>query len=239
VGDEAIEEVTIPAPPAPQGADGSRAPTELLATLELAAGAPLAAGRTVRLAAFTMAVAAHAAMLYVLAREPEDAMVGGQGRVLDAISVTIVDSAVLESLDRNRLLTVAPAGAGAVAANDGASDAAATEKKREQRTEDVKETQQNEERKQKKPLVEPVRAEAILKAVPPLKEPPPEPNTMRETDGGAVAQGDAPAIAVPRGAAAASPGAVREYGNHVRQALGKTRPKKGLAHERGTVKSNS
>jgi len=236
VRDFAIHEVTLPAAAAPPVAEGARAPAQPrapLVVLARAAGAPTRAGRALRGAALVLAVAAHAGLIYALAREPEDWKAGGQGRVLDAISVTIVSSAVLESLDRSSALPVAPASAGAVEADDGASDAPAAEKKRERKSEDAKAAQHDEERKAKRPIPEPVRAEAVIEAAPAKSEPPPAPESPREAAGGMVALGDAPASAMPSGPAAASPGAVQEYGNNVRQALGKTRPKEGVAREPG------
>jgi TonB family protein len=235
VPDLAIEEATQPTPSAQPAAQVGRAaggPVEphaaVLAVLERASGAPAGASWAVRLVAFTLAVAAHAGLLYMLAREPEDAMAGGQGRVLDASSVTVVASTVLESLDPNRTLPVAPAAAAAVEANEGASEAAAAEKQRARKTEEAK-TRHEEEHAEQKPPPEPARAEAVIEAASARKQPPAEPEAAGKAKGGAVALGDAAAGVRPSGVAAASPGAVREYGNHVRQALGRTRPRKGVA----------
>ena len=50
-----------------------------------------------RAAALLVAVVAHLVVLYTLMRAPDDPLAGGGGQQIDAISVTIVSSKVLEA----------------------------------------------------------------------------------------------------------------------------------------------
>lgn len=166
-----------------------------------------------RAGALVLALAAHATLLYALALEPADLMAGGGGQ-LDAISVTIVSSAVLESRDVDRIQPPAPAAAAAVEAHDGGPDSTSAPPQPEQKQERQEEQQQQEP---------PVQAEAIM----PM---PPKTQEQNRTEaaapaGGVPARGDAPKAMKQSGPAAASAGAVREYARYVSQALARTKPK--------------
>jgi protein TonB len=168
-------------------------------------------------ASWSVALCAHGLVLYALMREPADLTAGGGGQQLDAISVTIVSSPVLESRDPDRSKPIAPAAAAPVDTRDGG-----------QESEPVA-TDQNEERKQhqekqKKAEQPTVPAEAIFEQTPRAEN-----QTRKQSNaaplGGESARSDAASETRPSGPAAGSPGAVREYARYVSLALGKAKPK--------------
>lgn len=175
--------------------------------------------------ALVLALAAHGALIYALAREPEDLMAGGGGRLLDTISVTIVSSDVLESRVPDLLQPAAPAAAAPVDVNDGAADGSPAPPLREQK----KETQEEE-----KPPEEPVRTADADIEVPVPMERQRQPDSAAVPSGGEAVRGDSAADTEASGPASASAGAVREYARHVSLALGKTKPKS--AGGTGTVR---
>jgi protein TonB len=187
----------------------------MLAT-PVAIAAAVGPDRLVLALAWGLALAAHAGALYVAAREPADTLAGAGGQQLDAISVTLVSSTVLEARKHEQVPAAAPAAVADVDESDGTPDSTPSLAQREQ-----KDTQ-----KEPKKDEEPVPAtEAIALA-------PPEPERQRRQEsapapaaGGAAVRGDAPAETKASAPAAASPGAVREYARYVSQALGRTRPK--------------
>jgi protein TonB len=183
--------------------------------------ASVSAGKLVRAVALGLALMAHAAVLYVLAREPDEAMAGGGGRQIDAISVTIVSSNVLESREVDRAQPSAPAAADTVEATDGTPDSApatAAEQREEKK-------EKEEPREEKKREEEPVRTTEAIFEVPKEAQPQRKQEAAAPAAGGAAARSDTPAPANASGLAAASAGAVREYARYVSQALSKTRPK--------------
>jgi TonB family protein len=192
----------------------------VVALVPLAASVRLASdhfrqGRWQRLVPLGLAVAAHLAVLYALAQEPPDLMAGGGGHQLDAISVTIVNSNVLESRDAGPD-ALAPATLGAVEVNDGQTQSTPAPQQPEQKKAEVPQEQARDE---------PVTADAttLLPAETPKQE-------RKETSaappaGGNTARGDSADTPVQSAPATASPGAVREYATYVSQALAKAKPK--------------
>ncbi len=163
-----------------------------------------------------LALAAHLAVLYALAQEPFDLMAGGGGHQLDAISVTIVNSNVLELRDTQRLDALAPATLGDVEVNDGQTESTPAPQQPEQKKAEVP---------QEHPRDEPATADAttLLPAETPKQE-------RKETSaappaGGNTARGDSADTPAQSAPATASPGAVREYASYVSQALAKAKPK--------------
>jgi TonB family protein len=190
----------------------------MLQVLSGAAGlrpaAPRAAGK-LPLAALAIALAAHAALLYALAGFSDDGLAGGGGQQLDAISVTLVSSAVLEVREPSDLRPPLPAAASPIEAEEGTVESVpAPQREEKEATED------------KQAAPEPVQANAVL----PL---PTEKLTQERAEestptasGGVAVRGNEPAPAPPKvAAAAASPGAMREYARYVAQALAKARPR--------------
>ena len=179
--------------------------------------------RRVRAVALGLAFMAHAAVLYVLAREPDEAMAGGGGQQIDAISVTIVSSKVLELLEPDRAQPSAPAAAASVEANDGAPEstpAAATEQHEE------KKEKEEPDKEKEKPQEEPMRAAEAIFEVPKEAQRETKPQSAAApAAGGASARGDAATPAKASGPAAASAGAVREYARYVSLALSRTKPR--------------
>jgi TonB family protein len=165
-----------------------------------------------------IALAAHAGLiLYALAQDT-DGSAGAGGQELNAISVTIVSSAVLESRDLTQLKQDVPVAADSVEALDGAPDAAS-------------EPPQSEPKKQDVDPDDAIVPEAIFKVEPrPESQPRQNQNTEK---GGAAARAEEPKDAKASAQAAASPGSVREYARSVSAALAKTKPK-GVGW-RGTV----
>jgi protein TonB len=208
----ALLEAWVPLVPAPWG------------LADLAAGT--AGERLVRGAAWGLALLAHAAVLYALARDPPDAMAGAGGQQLEAISVTIVSSSVLEAREAVRPQPSAASAPESVDEIDGATareEAAA----REQREAKAEEKEQEERRKEEKPADEPVRAVEAITEVPEDAE-----RRRRQASaavaalGGVAARGDQPNPAVVSApAVAASAGAARDYARFVARALSKTKPK--------------
>jgi TonB family protein len=178
-------------------------------------------GRRVWVAALAIAFTAHAAVLYAVVREAEASLAGGGGQVVDAISVTMVNSNVLESRDPERTQPAPAAAAASVENTDGAPESTAAAATTEQR-EAMKE--QPEEPKQR-PVDEPVReADAVLE-VPRETRQQQKQESAAPAAGGAASRSDAASDAKTSAPAAASPGAVREYARYVVQALAKEKPK--------------
>jgi protein TonB len=178
------------------------------------------ADRRVWAAALSLALMAHAAILFALAHRPTDFMAGGGGQLIDAISVTMVSSDVLESRVLEPTQPVTAAATASVESTDGASEsnpAAAAEQREEkkERPEELKE----------KPKEEPIRdAEAIIE-VPQEAQQRKRQESAAPATGGDAARSDTASDAKASAPAAASPGAMREYARYVAQALAKTKPK--------------
>jgi protein TonB len=163
---------------------------------------------------------AHAAIFYALAHKPADFMAGGGGQLIDAISVTMVSSDVLESRELERTRSVPATAAASVESTDGApeSAAAAPAEQREERKGPPEELKE-------KPKEEPIReAEAIIE-VPQEAQQKKKQQSAAPATGGDAARSDSASDARASAPAAASPGAVREYARYVAQALAKTKPK--------------
>ena len=178
----------------------------------------MATDKWVRAAALGLALMAHAAVLYALSREVDEA--GGGGQLIDTISVTIVSSNLLDSRQADLPQANVPAASNVVEATDGIPDQqtnTAAEQREERKAE--------EEPRDKKPLQEPVRtAEAILE-VPKEMQQQRKQEATAPAGGGGAALSDAPSNANTSAPVAASVGAVREYGRNVVETLRKTKPK--------------
>jgi len=184
----------------------------------LATPIPVTGDKLVRTVALGLALLAHAAVLYALAREPDDA--GGGGQQFDAISVMIVNSNLLESREVDRSQPSAPAGSDMVDATEGApvSEAKIAAERREEKK--AKEEPQEE----KRPQEEPIRTAQAIFEVPRQAEPQRKQEAAAPA-GAVAARSDTPNKAEAKAPAAASAGAVREYSRNVVQALRKTKPK--------------
>ena len=176
---------------------------------------PPRAGR-LPLAALAAALAAHAALLYALAADPDDSLAGGGGQQLDAISVTLVDSAVLEAREASIAQPPAPAAAAPIETDDGSAESQpAPLREKKEAAED------------KQAPAEPAQADAVVPLPPEkLKQEPKQEASTPAPAGGVASRGDTPTPVPPQAApAAASAGAVREYARYVSQALAKSRPR--------------
>ncbi len=191
----------------------------LLASVVIRPPASDRADRWVWAAALSLALMAHAAIFYALAHKPTDFMAGGGGQLIDAISVTMVSSDVLESRELERTQSVTAAAAASVESTDGGPEstpAAATEQReKKEQPEELKE----------KPKEEPIReAEAIIE-VPQEAPQKKKQESAAPAAGGDAARSDTASDAKTSAPAGASPGAMREYARYVAQALAKTKPK--------------
>jgi periplasmic protein TonB len=176
------------------------------------------------IAALATALAAHAVLFYALARAPGDTLAGGGGQQLDAISVTLVNSSVLEAREPISTAPPAPAAAAPIETDDGSAQSTpAPERKKKEAAEETP------------AIPAPSQADAVLPLPPENMQEERQEASTAAPAGGAAARGDAPASHSPRTApAAASPGAVREYARYVSQALARSRPRGSGAF--GTVR---
>ena len=192
----------------------------LAAPIRLSFGAT-ASGRRARLGALVLAVIAHMAIVYVLAWAPDKPMLGAGGQEIDAISVTLVSSKALESLDATQPQPDAPVASSSVQTIDGTSDKEPAEAAVERRDD----KQREEGREEKKREEEPTRAvEAIFQV---SKEAPPkyEKQTAAAPAGGVEARSNAAGDTTASAPAAASAGVARHYAHNVAEALRKTKPR--------------
>jgi protein TonB len=181
-------------------------------------GASLPSGRLL-----ATALAVHAALLYALARTPDDGLAGGGGQQLDAISVSLVNSAVLEAREASFVQPPIPAAPAPIEPTEGSADSAPASQR------DAKQAIQD-----KQAIPAPAQADAAIPAPPEKHEERREASTAAPA-GGVAVRGEEPAAQQLQSApAAASRGAVREYARYVSQALAKSRPR-GLG-ELGTVR---
>ena len=179
-----------------------------------------AAGKPARAAALAMALTAHVGVLVLLARPPEETMLGAGGHEIDAISVTLVSSKVLEARNPTPTQPNAAALSGTVQAMDGAPD-----KEPAIAAEQQKETAKEETREERKHEEQPVpNAEAIFQ-VPKEAQPKPKQQAAAPAAGGVEAQSTTASNAAASAPAAASAGVVREYAHNVAETLRKARPK--------------
>ena len=215
--------VNAPAVPdeeeAPPAATGAAQGSVSLAAVRRSPRPPDRADRWVWASALGIALMAHAAVLYAMTREPDESLAGGGGQQIDAISVTMVSSNVLESRELERPQPAPAAAAASVESTDGAPEsAAAAAEQREEKKEQPEELKE-------KPKEEPVReADAVLE-VPQEAQRQQKQESAAPAAGGAASRSDVASDAKTSAPAAASPGAVREYARYVAQALSKTKPK--------------
>lgn len=194
---------------------------------QLRPAGPAGGGRLTWSAAWLLALLAHTAVLYALTREPTDLMPGGGGEQVEAISLTLVSSHVLESRD---VPIVQPAPAPTASRVDESDGSSSKETAPEAKLKEEREEERDTEGEAKeKPKEEPIRAVEAVTELPQEEETP----RKQQQSTAAVAGGNSirtdivteqPSSQV-RVPAAASPGAVRQYGRHVALALSKTKPK--------------
>jgi protein TonB len=192
----------------------------LLASVAIRLPASDRADRWVWVAALSLALVAHATIFFALAHKAADFMAGGGGQQIDAISVTIISSNVLESRELEQTQPAPAAAAASVESADGApeSTAAAAAEQREEKKEAPEELKE-------KPKEEPIReADAIIE-VPQEAQRQKKQESAAPATGGDAARSDTASDARASAPAAASPGAMREYARYVAQALAKTKPK--------------
>jgi TonB family protein len=214
------------ASPSDEAARGAQEP--LTAPARLAWPKPRPAAR-LRLAAFLAALAAHAAVLYGVAREAPDPMAGGHGRLLDAVNITMVNSTVFEARP-DVSAPPAPAAADAVEAKEGTVESKTGPQQAEQ-----KEEKREPDKQPEKPVPpEVVEAPSVVK--PPQQEKERKEASTSADAGGAAARGDVPNTAKQSAPAAASPGAVREYERRLGQAFIAAKPKSAGVGRQGTVR---
>lgn len=186
--------------------------------------APLDGGR-LPWTALALAAGLHAALLGFLFLGPLNDLAGTSGHQLDAITVTIVNSNVLEALSSAEMQSTPLPPEMPLETVEGSSDlsSAAPEIKAPERPSRVESA--------------PVASgtEPLSAASPEAGKSPSREDASPAAKGGVTAlveTGDAPTRSASP--AAASPGAVREYARYVSQALAKTKPKG--AGRSGTVK---
>ncbi len=225
-----MTDATAPSPPtASPDEEAARAAREpLAAPAELIGPKPRPSAR-LRRAAFLVALAAHLAVLYALMQQAPSPMAGAQGRLLDAVDISMVNSKALEARPD---LSAPPASASpdAVQAKEGTVESKPAPQQPEQKDERKEPEKAPEE---PPPPVQAVEAPAVVKAPQEEKSERREASTSADA-GGAAARGDAQSKERQVAPAAASPGAVREYDGYVQTALTRAKPKRGFGY--GTVK---
>lgn len=194
------------------------------------AATPPRIDRHARATALGLAIAAHAVILAVLLREPDDVMAGGGGEQIEAISVTIVSSNVLESVVTERALPTAAAAEASVEATEGAPESAPAAAAKRQKTRTEKEPETATRKPQE---AAGVADEALFEMPKESQRRQEEQSVAAPAAGGAAARADAAVPAPVSAPAAASAGAAREYARYVSQALSRSKPRGGGRH--GTV----
>lgn len=208
-------------------------------------------GLSLRLASLAVAAAAHTAVLVALCQTPANNAVGGGGELLDAISVEVVSSDVLESRAN---LPAPTASAAAVAASTGAAaDTQPQEAAPQPEPEPIASSPEPTVVAEAEDALTPAPAakastEEIREAVEKPREPesPPEPKKQPAAEAATASQsgdtgpsqagaeaGGTVAQNGQSGAASASPGKVHEYARKVVAALAEAKPTS--AGRRGTV----
>jgi protein TonB len=186
--------------------------------------APAHSGR-LRWSALALAAGLHAVVLAALLLEPADNLAGSYGHQLDAISVTIVNSTVLQALSSADAASAPPPSAAPLETVDGSVEAASASP----------EAKAPPAEKAPELASAAVIADAPGEASPGAGDRQPSNASAPATKGGVTAlveTGDIPTRHAPP--AAASPGAVREYARYVSLSLAKTKPTG--AGRSGTVK---
>jgi protein TonB len=156
------------------------------------------ADRRVQAAAVCVALALHAGVVLALMTHPPQELEGAGGQHLEAIEVTIVQSAVFESRDTQQVEQAA-AEKGEVTPEEGEQTPTKTEEP---------------------PLQEEMQASIEPEPQPPPPEEPPKPP---ESQPGATAAG-VDASTPASGAAAAGAGVISRYAGEVRRALARNKP---------------
>jgi TonB family protein len=161
------------------------------------------------------AIALTAIIAFIFTLGPDEFAAGGGGQKIDAISVTIVSSNVLESREVDRTLAAAPASASNVDRNDGAPDSAPAAEQREQK----------ERKDELKKFEEPVRAVEALSEVPLQAKRQQKQESAAAASGGDAVRSETRSETKTSAPAAASAGALREYARYVALALTKSKPR--------------
>ena len=177
--------------------------------------------------ALALAVGLHAAALAALVLEPVDYLAGSYGQRVDAISVVIVDSTVLQALASADSASAPPPPAAPLETVDGSTEAASAAP--EAKAPPTEKARTPELASSAAIMDAPGEAPSEVGELPPSDASPPA------TKGGVTVlaeAGDTSTRSAPP--ASASPGAVREYARYVSQALAKTKP--SGAGRSGTVK---
>ena len=162
-------------------------------------------------AAIAAVLTAHAAALYAMTRAPNDPFAGSGGQVIDAISVTMVASDVLEARELPPVPT--PVSAASLVDTTVGTPSEPREERKEEK-EDAKE----------KPREEVREADAVIE-VPRETQQQERQQAAASAEGGALARSEKATESTASAPAAASPGAVREYSRYVTQALARTKPR--------------
>jgi protein TonB len=193
-----------------------------------------ATNRIVRASALMIAIAGHAALLYAIVQAPV-ANFGAGGHVLDAISVTLVNSNVLEARDEDREAPASLATAASVESGDGfpmstsvqGRDGAHNPQTARHELEppsNLDDTRPEQVQPQEAGRASGAKPDAIMF---PEHEPKSQATPSHAANaGGAPARGAEIAASTARGPAAANPGAAKQYALAVVAALGKTKPKR-------------
>lgn len=181
-------------------------------------------------AALAVALLAHAGVLYGMTHGRDDGLAGGGGQQVDAISVTMVHSDVLEAREPDRPQPAPASAAASVDSTDGAPESTAAAA-----AEQVEEKKEQPDNQTEKPRDEPVReADEALEVPREVRHEQQKQAVAAPAAGGEAARSETASEAKASAPAAASPGAVREYARYVAQALAKTKPKGSGGH--GTVR---
>jgi len=183
-----------------------------------------------RLAAFLAALAAHAAILLSLTREPLDLRAGGEGRLMASVNVTMIDTKVLQARKANLEQPPAPPAAkGMVDVNDGVPDG----KKAPQAAED-KEPQEKKAAHVQSPDTQATAATQEIDKPQQMPEQKRAKASNAKPLGGFTSRADAATTAEQAAPAATSPGVMRAYAAAVAEALDRTKPKRVPGY--GTLK---
>ena len=165
---------------------------------------------------------------------PEEAMLGAGGHEIDAISVTLVSSKVLESRDLTQMQPTAAAASNAVEATDGATDkepavAGSSTRRRGRRR------RHGRRKSPRRSRSAPPRRSSRCRR---RRSPSAKQQAAAPAAGGGEARSDTASNANASAPAAASAGAVREYAHNVAQALRKTKPRGAgaIGHGAGEVR---
>jgi periplasmic protein TonB len=215
-----VQDLAIDSNDGTAAAEATRAPAPALAAPVRPGVGGTATDKRALLAALGLAAMAHVAILYILARVPDEPMFGAGGHEIDAVSVTLISSKVLDSRDTVLSHPSAQASASAVAATDGSPDKEPAEAAVERRDDKTREEAREEKKREEEPVST---AEAILPV--PKEAAKHKQQEAHTAGGGAEALSNAASNSPARAPATASAGVVRQYAHDVAQALRKAKPK--------------